>query len=134
MTISKYIAEFIKLYENIVIDTNHVKDGSDKYGLFKSPSRDKTPYINGSSTITEYFQFYAMQNSISETERQEDDPWLENFVYWVDDYPLSYEYPAIDGGRSVQNISVSGCPTPFSDSDNGIMYQISLTITSEREE
>lgn len=132
-TISSYVADFLKLYSNIEIDTNHVQDGSDKYGLFKSPSRDINRKVDGTTTITEYFQFFAFQTSIGEYERIEDDEWLENFVYWVDDYPLSYEYPYLDGTRKVILIEVGGSPTPFSDNDRGIMYQMTLSITYERE-
>lgn len=133
MTISKYIADFIKKYADIKIDTNHVGEGSDKYGLYRSPSRDITRRVDGSSVITEYFQFYASQNSISETERKEDDEWLEAFVYWVDDYPMLDEYPEIDESRLVTEIKAGGSPTPFRDDDQGILYQIAISITYERE-
>lgn len=132
MTISKYISDFFKLYENIKIDTNHVEDGSDKYGLFKSPSRDFQRRVDGSSEISEYYQFYAFQKSFSESERKEDDEWLEELTYWIDDFPNEYEYPELDGNRIVIDISATGSPTPMSDSDNGILYQITLKITYER--
>lgn len=133
MTISHYLSEFLKLYETIKIDTNHVQDGSDKYGLFKSPSRDISKAIGETSTITEYYQFFAFQNSICEAERKEDDEWLEDFIYFIDDFPFNYNYPNLDKGRTVTDISATGSPTPFSDTDKGIMYQISLSITYERE-
>lgn len=132
-TISQYIADFLQGYDNIIIDTNHVQAGSDKYGLFKSPGRDFQRNLDGSTTITEYYQFFAFQRSVSEAERQDDDEWLEDFVYWVDDYPLIYEYPAIDGGRKILEIQAGGCPTPYVDSDSGITYQITINITYERE-
>ena len=133
MILAKYVSDFLSLYETLVINTNHIQDGSDKYGLFKSPSRDFVRRNDGSAVITEYYQFYAAQRSISEAERQEDDTWLEAFTYWVDDYPLKYEYPAIDGGRLVTNIMATGNPSPFRDDDNGITYQITLSISYERE-
>ena len=73
------------------------------------------------------------QKSISEAERKEDDEWLEDFEYWVDDYPRLYEYPIIDKNRRVIDIQCGGCATPLVDNDNGIMYQITLSITYERE-
>lgn len=133
MTISKYVAEFIKKYDDIKIDTNHVGEGSDKYGLYRSPSRDIQRRVDGSSVITEYFQFYASQKSISEAERKEDEEWLEAFVYWVDDYPIFNEYPEIDDNRIVSEIKANGSPTPFRDDDQGILYQIAISITYERE-
>lgn len=133
MTISKYIADFIRQYKQIKIDTNHLKDGSDQYGMFKSPARDIRRNIDDSCVITEYYQFFAKQASTSESERKESDEWLEELTYWVDDYELGGNYPAIDGSRRVVNIEVTGSPTPFEDKDSEILYQISLAITYERE-
>ena len=133
MTISKYVSDFLKTYEEIDIDTNHVQDGSDKYGLFKSPSRDFVRRVDGSAQITEYFQFFAAQKSIAESERKEDDEWLEAITYWLDDFQIIYEYPELDGGRRVLDIKVTGSPTPFTDDNKRIVYQMLLSITYERE-
>lgn len=133
MTISQYITDFLKNYENIEIDTNHVADGSDKYGMFKSPARDVRNNIDESYQITEYFNFFAKQSAIAESERKESDEWLEDFMYWLDDYPFNYEYPKIDGNRRILNIQATGCPTPMFDDENDITYQISMSITYERE-
>ena len=133
MTISQYITDFLKNYENIEIDTNHVADGSDKYGMFKSPARDVRNNIDESYQITEYFNFFAKQSAIAESERKESDEWLEDFMYWLDDYPFNYEYPKIDGNRRILNIQATGCTTPMFDDENDITYQISMSITYERE-
>ncbi|MCQ2076899.1 MAG: hypothetical protein MJZ20_07710 [Bacteroidaceae bacterium] len=133
MTISKYISEFIALYSDIKIDTNHIQDGADKYGLFKSPSRQISKNIDGTAIITESYQFFAKEASISETERKESDEFLEDFTYFVDEFGIIYEYPSIDKNRRITDITVSGCPTPFSDEDKQILYQISLSITYEKE-
>ena len=133
MTISKYISKFIQKYEAIKIDTNHLKDGADQYGMFKSPARDLQTHIDDSFTITEYYQFFAKQASSSESERLESDEWLEMLTYWVDDYALNGNYPEIDGNRRVINIQVTGNPTPFEDKDGETLYQITLSITYERE-
>ena len=133
MTISQYITNFLKHYENIEIDTNHVADGSDKYGMFKSPARDVRNNIDESYQITEYFNFFAKQSAIAESERKESDEWLEDFMYWLDDYPFNYEYPKSDGNRRILGIQATGCPTPMFDDENDITYQISMSITYERE-
>lgn len=133
MTISQYITEFLKKYKNIEIETNHVADGSDKYGMFKSPARDVTYYNDDSYKVTEYFNFFAKQSAIAESERKESDEWLEDFMYWLDDYAIDNEYPVIDGDRRVLSITATGCPTPMYDDKNDITYQISMSITYERE-
>lgn len=133
MTISKYLAEFIQLYETIKIDTNHLEPGSNKYGVFRSPQRNITRNIDGSATITESYSFYAFQRSLSEAERKTDDEWLEDFCYWVDDYPQQYEYPDIDGDRRIIDIQATGSPYAYTDDPNGTTYQITISITYERE-
>ena len=71
MTISKYIVDFLNQIGGISIDTNHVRDGSDQYGLFKSPSRDKKDFTDDSYEVTEYYQFLARLDSVSDSERKE---------------------------------------------------------------
>ncbi len=133
MTISKYIVEFLKEYEDMTIDTNHIKDGSDQYGLFKSPSREKKEMIGGSDTITEHYQFLAKQPSTSNYDRTDSDEWMEELTYWVDDFKYNYDYPTLDNNRTVTDISLSGCPYPMDADDSEILYQISLSITYDRE-
>lgn len=133
MTISAYLSQFISTYESMTIETNHVADGSDKYGMFKSPARDTSHFIDSSYEITEYFNFFAKQSAIGESERKESDEWLEDFMYWLDDYALTNDYPELDGDRRVLNIEATGCPTAMFDETDDITYQISLSITYERE-
>lgn len=133
MTISEYITKFIALYKNIKIDTNHVEEGSDKYGLYRTAARSREKHIDGSSTITEHYTFLASQASMSEVERKEDDEWLEELAYWADDFNLWQDYPEIDGNRKVTDITITGNPSPMEDNNNGILYQVSLSITYERE-
>lgn len=129
MTISKYISEFLSKYENIQVDTNHIQDGSDKYGLFKSPGRTVVGFIDESYRITENYQFFAKQNSNSEYDRQDSDDWLEDITYWVDDFPWENDYPDIDGGRKVESIVLTGCPYPMETDGKETLYQMSLAIT-----
>lgn len=135
MTISKYISDFVSTYiGSIVISTNHLEDGPDNYGLFKSPTRELVNYTDGSCEITEHYQFFAKQYGVSEADRKDSDDFLEELTYWVDDYPYQYEYPAIDGGRKVINISVTGSPYSLDvENNNEVIYQIMLSITYTRE-
>jgi hypothetical protein len=135
VTISKYISNFIsKHLEDVSIDTNHLADGSDKYGLFKSPTRDIDRFVDGSCEITEHYQFFAKQSGISEIDRKDSDEFLEDLTYWMDDYPLKFGYPEIDGGREVTDISITGNPYSMDvENDNDVIYQITLSITYTRE-
>lgn len=133
MTISAYIVNLLKNYEGIEIDTNHVGDGSDQYGLFKSPSRDIKEFNDGTYQITEYYQFLARQSGVSKSERKEADEWLEELAYWIDDLTYSYSLPELDGNREVTGVSITGSPYPMEAGDKDAMYQILLSITYVRQ-
>lgn len=133
MTISAYIADLLKNYNGMEIDTNHVSDGSDKYGLFKSPSRNIKEFTDGSYEITEFYQFAARQSTNSKSERKEADEWLEDLAYWADDFPYTYEFPSIDGNRRVTGFSITGSPYPMEADNNDTLYEMSLSITYSRE-
>lgn len=133
MTISEYIVNLLKQNEEISIETNHVKDGSDKYGLFKSPSRYTRENIDGSYEITEYYQFEARQATSSESQRKETDEWLEDLAYWADDLGHVYEFPELDGNRRVKSFSITGNPYPMEADDRETLYQMALSITYVRE-
>lgn len=135
MTISKYISDFISNYlDGVRVDTNHLADGPDNYGLFKSPARDTRKYTDGSYEITEHYQFFAKQDGVSEVDRKDSDEFLEELTYWMDDYSLSYGYPEIDGNREVTDISITGCPYSVDvENNNEVIYQMMLSITYTRE-
>lgn len=133
MTISETISKWLAEYGEIAIETNHVSDGSDKYGLFKSPQRNIVSHVDYSYEITEYYQLLARLNSLSEDDRKDSDEQLEKLTYWADDYPFIYEYPALDGNRQILNISVTGSPYPLSTNSSDTVYQLSIEITYTRE-
>lgn len=136
MTISKYIRDFISNYvSGISIFTNHLEEGTDKYGLFKSPARDLKKFVDGSYEVTEHYQFFAKQNGVSEADRKDSDEFLEELTYWLDDYSINNSYPPIDGGREITNISMTGSPYLLDvENNNEVVYQIMLSITYMRGE
>lgn len=135
MTISKYISDFISNYlDGVSITTNHLEDGPDKYGLYKSPTRDLREFTDGSYEVTEHYQFFIKQAGISEADRKDSDEFLEELIYWMDDYPYEHEYPPLDGNRAVTGIAITGCPYSMDvENNNEVVYQIMLSITYIRE-
>lgn len=129
MTISAYIVNFLKNYKELEIDTNHVPDGSDQYGLFKSPSRTIKEFTDSSYEITEYYQFMGRQVTVSPEERKEADEWLEDLTYWVDDFPVNYNFPSLDKGRTVTAINVTGTPSPMEYGTDETLFEMALAIT-----
>lgn len=133
MTISAYIAKILSEYEGITIDTNHMATGSDQYGLYKSPGRNKKEFADGSYEITENFQFFARQSSVTATERKEADEWLEDLGYWIDDYPFVKGFPEINGNREITELSITGSPYAMSTDSREVLYQMSISVTYIRE-
>lgn len=133
MTISEAISKWLAEYDGVVVDTNHVSDGSDQYGLFKSPQRNIVSHVDSSYEITEYYQLLARLSSLSENDRKDSDEQLEKLTYWADDYPFVHEYPVLDGTRQILNISVTGSPYPLSTDSSDTVYQLSIEITYTRE-
>jgi len=133
MTISAALASWLSYYEAMEVDTNHITDGSDKYGLFKSPNRTTKEFNNGTYEITEFYQFFARQASVSETDRKDADEWLEDLAYWADDFPFLYDYPALNGGRKIDKIALTGAPYPMETGSGDTLFQMSLAVTYARE-
>lgn len=133
MTISAAVASWLSFYESMEVDTNHIEDGSDKYGLFKSPTRTTKEFTDGSYEVTEFYQFYARQASVSEEDRKDSDAWLEDLSYWADDFPFNYNYPALDGGRKIDKIELTGTPYPMESGSSDTLFQMSLSVTYIRE-
>lgn len=133
MTVSAAVASWLEFYENMKIDTNHITDGADKYGLFKSPNRATREFNDGSYEITESYQFFARQASVSEGDRKDTDEWLEDLAYWADDFAFRYAYPALDGKRKIQQITLTGTPYPMETGSADTLFQMSLSVTYVRE-
>ena len=133
MTVSAYIANILSEYEGIIIDTNHMETGSDQYGLYKSPGRNKKEFTDGSCEITENFDFFARQGKVSEIERKETDEWLEDLTYWIDDYPYTKGFPELDNNREVTALSITGSPYAMITEQREVLYQMSISITYIRE-
>lgn len=128
-------AAIVEMFDNLgfTIHTNHLSDGSDKYGIFRSPARLKVENIDGSYTVTEAYQFYGRLDSLSETEREDAEEQMEALVYAVDDYIFNYDWPELTGNRTIQDVEITGCPYPIETTDEDLLYQISLNITYVRE-
>lgn len=128
-------AAIVEIFDNLgfTIHTNHLSDGSDRYGLFRSPARTKVDNIDGSSLITEAYQFFGRLDSLSETEREDAEEQMEALVYAVDDYILTHDWPELTGNRTIHDVTITGCPYPIETTDEDLLYQISLNITYLRE-
>lgn len=136
MTVSEYVKNLLKKKEDIEIfeiDTDHVNDGSEKYGLYRSPGRTTRNFNDGSYEITENYQFMAKQSTNTFSERKETDEWLEELSYWADDFGYYYQFPELGNNRTVTGFSITGSPYLMEADSRETLYQMSLSITYIRE-
>ena len=128
-------AAIVEVFETLgfTICTNHLNEGSDRYGIFRSPARTKQENIDGSYIVTESYQFFGRLDSLSETEREDAEEQMEKLVYAVDDYIYEHDYPELTDNRTIHDIEITGCPYPFETTDEDLLYQISLNVTYLRE-
>lgn len=136
MTIGKAITKWLEGYDMKVVrvDTDQVGEGADSLGIFKSPNRETDKHNDSSYQITEYFQLFVVRDGQEPREREENDEWLENFAYWVDDCQYAGKFPELDNNRKCIDIELSGTPYMFEAKENNTsLYQISLKISYLRE-
>lgn len=136
MTVSRSIAQWLEGYgmKAVKIDTDQVGEGADSLGIFKSPEREVTDYNDSSYRIKEYYQLFAVRDGQEKQEREENDEWLENFAYWVDDCRYHGDFPKLDTNRKCTDIELTGTPYMFETKENNAaIYQVSLAVTYSRE-
>ena len=136
MTVSKAITEWLKGYDMCVVrvDTDQIGDGTDSLGIFKSPTRERTDFLESSYQITEWYQLFVVREGQENRDREDNDEWLENFAYWVDDCQYTKELPKLDNHRTCEDIELAGTPYMFEAIENNtVLYQVTLKITYTRE-
>lgn len=136
MTVSKAIVKWLAGYgvKPIKISTDQVGEGADSLGLFKSPNRETENFNDAAYRITEYYQLYVIRDGQEDRDRCDNDEWLENFAYWVDDCGCSGNLPVLNNNRTCEMIALSGTPYMMEARENSTaLYQMSLKITYRRE-
>lgn len=136
MTVSRSIAEWLKGYDMtaVKVDTDQVGEGADSLGIFKSPNREVLEYNDASYQIAEYYQLFVVRDGQERRDREDNDEWLENFAYWVDDARYQGNLPQLDRDRQCTDLELAGTPYMFEARENNTaLYQVSLKITYVRE-
>ena len=128
MTVSTYILNLIQEYADVSILTAYGESKSDKNGLVKLKNRELTEFSDGSYDITEQYQLYLKQKNESKTS----DQWLEDLLYWVDDYSITHGFKEIDSDREVVLLTADGVPYAFETESQELVYELSVLIKYHR--
>ena len=137
MTVSKALIQWLYGYGNIRIDerieTDVLAQQAISYALYKEPNAIVDAYIDGSQMRTEYYTFLARRNTQIESERQDNNAFLEELENWIDEKNLNGELPQLDGNRYCEDVSVSSGLYLYTNEDNQAVYALTIQIKYRKE-
>lgn len=139
MTVSESVIQWLKRFgieglEKIKdIDTDALKATVASYGLMKAPQENVKCYMSGKKIHTDYYQFSARLDSGTDTDRTDNQAWLDALAEWIAERNREKDFPVLREGLTCTGISVT---SPFymgkSDSMSAI-YQLTIAIRYEKE-
>lgn len=134
MTLSEAVKSWLYTNEQIALDERITTEllGAEAiaYSLSKTPSSIRSDFIDGGYMGIEYYQFFMRQATQLESERVSNDRFLEQFEEWVDE---NKEYPILDGGRFIDDISVSSGFYLFETQEEESIYTFTLEVVYRKE-
>ena len=137
MTVSKALIQWLYGYGNIQIDerieTDVLAQHAISYALYKEPNAIVDTYIDSSQMRTEYYTFLARRNTQIESERQDNNAFLEELENWIDEKNLNGELPQLDGNRYCEDVSVSSGLYLYTNEDNQAVYALTIQIKYRKE-
>lgn len=133
MTVSECIKEWLSAYPDVDISemaTDFIEGDTGSFAIYKSPNRNVDRYNDGSCLVTEYYQFFARQSTMMDSERIGNQQLLADLEAWVEDKDWNEDYPDLSqaGSLECQEISVSGSATIMSQEDDNAIYQITIAV------
>ena len=137
MTVSKALIQWLYGYGNIQIDerieTDVLAQQAISYALYKEHNAIVDTYIDGSQMRTEYYTLLARRNTQIESERQDNNVFLEDLENWIDEKNLNGELPQLDGNRYCEDVSVSSGLYLYTNEDSQAVYALTIQIKYRKE-
>lgn len=141
MTVSECVKEWLSLYPNLDISdmaTDFIEGDADSYAIYKSPNKTVDRFNDGSCMVTEYYQFFARQSTMMDTERISNQQLLADLEAWVEDKDYNEDYPDLSGVGNLrcEEISISGSAAITSQENDSAIYQVTIAVRylKEREQ
>lgn len=133
MTVGECLKEWLSEYEGAdisVLDTDFIEGEKGSFAIYKSPNNTSVPFIDGSSLVTEYYQFFARQSTQLDEERIDNQNFLAELENWVEERDCNEEYPDLSGvgNLSCTEIGVSNSAAITSQEEDNAIYQITIAI------
>lgn len=137
MTIPQAIKQWLYKNPSIEIDeridTEILDSQAIAYALSKNPTNTKEVFVDGSELRTEYYTFFARQNSQLETERIDNDKFLEDLENWIFERNFEGDLPVLDNKRYCDSVEISQGYYLFENDENESVYSLTIQITYRKE-
>ena len=136
MTVAECLKKWLKGFRaydltDVLTDIIDLDDGT--FSIAKSPnSTVLREFQDGSSLVSEYYQFYASGSSGDDEDRNENHEFLQIFGNWIEDRNFLGKFPDLSkaGPLSCQEVKVNSSGE-FSVEEGGrnTIYQVVLEVT-----
>ena len=138
MTVAECIKDWLKDFTEITIEdccTDRLESAIESYEIFKSPNKDIVQFADGSSLVTEYYQFFGRKATNDDSERVGNQQILANFEDWIEKKNFEELYPDLSqaGTLHCEEISIENSATVIDQTDSEAIYQITIKITYKKE-
>lgn len=137
MTVSQALIKWLYGYGNIEIneriETDILASQTMAYALYKEPTATVESFIDGSQMRTEYYTFLARRNTQVESERQDNNAFLEELEDWIDEQNISGNLPQLSGNKFSEDVSVSSGLYLYTNNDSQAIYALTIAIKFRKE-
>ena len=131
MTINESLRTWIEQYPaiEIVVMTDQLESMIGSYGLYKTPTQNIIPFVDGSNLITQTYQFLCRQSAMLNDERIDNNEWFQAFEYWAREQDIAGNLPVLDTGLEAQGIEIGTTYYMQEQVEDKAIYQLSISIT-----
>ncbi len=138
MTVSECIKTWLNEYgmDFSTISTDFVETDVGSYAMFKSPKREVTQFIDGTTTeVKEYYQFFARRSTSEDAARVESAQVLADLENWIELQNEIENLPDLSGVGKLrcEELSIEESYALTKQEESSAVYQITIAITYLKE-
>ena len=131
MTIAESIAQWLKKYDEMEISEvsiDKLDTEANSYGMLKGNVNNFTQFSDGTKLFTQYFYFVIRKFSQTESERADNQAWLQGLEKFIDDKNENNELPILEDGYSCEQVLVNNSYYVYSTGEEDTIYQLTLAV------
>lgn len=135
-TIKQSLIEWLQLFDGFEIQdfikTDIAKEGGG-FAVTKEPNQVLEEFNDGSMILQEYYTFVAKLQTVTETQRKNNDSFMENFQDWILKKNSEYDLPNLKEKCYCNNIAISSSYYLESNENKLGMYIFTIEIEYRKE-